>query len=106
MPEFKIVDNKRYPLKIQVKKDNLNYYRFEHRATIHFGARIFFVIADNGIIYGNNILEGPQVFIEEITDGSLKAIEDDKLHEALSKFAQDKNLCLMLPPLFKDTYVI
>lgn len=93
---FKLLNTNRFPLAIEKETNYLPYYRFDHRATIGYNLREFMIFIDNGTPYKESC-----VYIEEITGGHLEQIKDDSLHEAIAKFIDDHNLCLILPPIPK-----
>ena len=81
-------------------KDFLPYYRWEHRATVGYGAREFIVFIDNLPLFTGEI---PKTYIEEVSGGHLEQVEDDSLWEALGKFAGDMGLLEMQPPIIKPS---
>ncbi len=93
MSEFQILDERRFPLKMDNTKDLLAYWRWEHRVTLGQGARDFMVFVDN--------LSG-SVYIEEVIGGHLEKIYDDSLHEAIVRFAEEKDFLEILIPLLKN----
>lgn len=100
MSKFQLLDEKRYPLHIQSadkKPDMLPYYRWEHRATIGYKGKTYMVFIDNliGVAY-----------IEEITDGNMKTIENDTIMKELSEYANAMNLVHLLTPIFKPQGVV
>jgi len=95
MSEYKIINERRFPLKVHSINDNndlLEYHRWEHRVTIGRRGKRYMVFLDN--------LENT-IYIEEITSGSLEQIDDDPLLESLSRFAASKGFLAILPPLPK-----
>lgn len=98
MQDFRIVNSKRFPLNMYAE-DPLAFYRFEHRATIEWGQREFMLLIDCHP-------EEMKAYLEEITHGDMKIINDDKLYEAIMAFVRDystkhQNLFEVLPPIFK-----
>ena len=100
MPEFTIIDEKRFPLDIKrfksvrgelVEADQLPYFRFEHRVTIGYRGRRLMAFIDQ--------LKG-KVFIEEITDGNLTMIED-ALFVAAFMFIEPQGFLGVFAPIFK-----
>lgn len=100
MPEFTIIDEKRYPLNVQqyTNVDTLPYFRFEHRVTVGYRGRRFIAFIDN---LGKGA--GPIVYIEEITDGRLLRIEDDMMFEAIYRWIEPKGFLGMFAPMMKPT---
>lgn len=95
MSDFKIANEKRFPLVVTNSTDNvdlLDYYRWEHRVTISYGFKKFMVFLDNLT---------SSLYIEEITTGNLETINDDSLWSSLFKWATDKGFINILPPLPK-----
>lgn len=94
MQEFKIIDEKRYPLNIHQfnNKDLLPYYRFEHRVTVGYRGRRFIAFVDQ--MLGN-------VYIEEITEGQLNTIDDDSMFEALRTWIDEKGFFAIIQPIMK-----
>jgi hypothetical protein len=93
MSKFIIKDERRYPFVPHIGNDALSYWRFDHRATIEYQARIFMVFADN--------FRGT-MHIEEITTGDLKIVEEDELHAELTRFAREKGFLEIMIPIPKD----
>jgi hypothetical protein len=92
MHEFKIIDEKRYPLNI-VKMDTtdvLDYYRWEHRVTVGYRGRRFIVMIDN---------LKHEVYVEEIAV-QLHVIED-RLRQAIIHWANANGFLNVLIPLYK-----
>jgi hypothetical protein len=95
MSQFQILDEKRYPLKIKdINKDILPYWRYEHRVTIGASLRKFMAFVDNLTC---------KLYIEEITDGHLKIIEEETIWHDLYRFCDEKGFCNMLQPMLKHT---
>lgn len=92
MSEFKIIDEKRYPINIY-NKDLLPYHRWEHRVTLGYRGRSIMVFLDN--------LTGT-VYIEEILAAGLKFIEDNSLVMAVQIYTQNKGFLNLLSPLMKE----
>lgn len=101
MQEFKIIDERKYPLPGLVNKDALRYYRWEHRATIGYRGRKFIAIVDNGIKVNGVYIEQPTSYIEEITNGQMEQIKDNNLWSALKNFINSKNLLEVQQPIMK-----
>jgi hypothetical protein len=97
MPEFRIINKKRFPIAM-ANNDNLDYYRWEHRATMVQGLREFMVFVDQGDAVLKTM---PQAYIEEITGGNLVEIKDDSLWQAAMGFAMENRLLVIMPPIFK-----
>lgn len=100
MSKIKIIDERKYPLP-NVNKDQLSYYRWEHRATLSLNNRKFIVFLDNGIKIEGAISIPGKAYIEEITDGNIKVIQEDELFIVLHKFATEKNLLDFQMPIKK-----
>lgn len=95
MPEFQILDEKRYPIKprsVDKKADILSYYRWEHRVTLGYNAREFMVFVDTLL---------NKVYIEELVGGNLEVVKDDSLHTALANFSAENEFLNLFPPLIK-----
>jgi len=95
MPEFQLINEKRFPLKIKDMSDNvdmLDYYRWEHRVTVAWQMRRFMVFLDN---------LKQSVYIEEITDGNVLQLNDDSLWESIFKWVTEKGYLSVIPPLPK-----
>ena len=96
MQTFQIIDERRKPMPMANDDPSLNFYRWEQRAILGQGMRQFLVFVDNlGSPFPNN-------YIEEITTGDLKRIEEDSLHAELSAFAQDKGFLNIIRPIAKE----
>lgn len=92
----------RYPINPRIGNDALPYWRFEHRATVEYQARIFMIFVDNGVTFNNATTVTPKLYVEEITDGDMKVVEEDELHEELADFAVDNGFATILFPMPKD----
>lgn len=67
--------------------------RFLHLASVSYGLREFICFAD---------VETTQIYIEEVTGGSLSFIADDSLAEELNNFLVYKEILHMGKPLISD----
>ena len=94
---FSILDKRRYPLKVDNEAQNLNFYRYEHRATLGWNCREYMVFVDH---VGKGF-SGPTSHIEEITGGHLERVDDDALAEALRVFATENGLLDIGPPILR-----
>ena len=98
MPEFQILDEKRYPLYVRDNDDassrTLPYYRWEHRVTLGYRSRDFMVFIDTLTT---------KAYIEEVTGGHLEVIADDSLHESLAMFAQNKGFLCAAQPILRPS---
>lgn len=92
MQSFQIIDEKRIPLEIFNKDKTLSFYRWEQRAIIGKSLRRFIVFVD--ALTNQN-------YIEEITTGDIKYIEDDSLHNDLSEFVMNKGFLTLMLPILK-----
>lgn len=99
MSKIKIIDERKYPLP-NVNKDQLSYYRWEHRATLSINNRKFIVFLDNGIKIEPISVPG-KAYIEEITDGSMKVIQEDELFKLLHEFSTKKGFLDFQMPIKK-----
>lgn len=103
MPAIKILDEKRYPLpRKNNPADMLPYYRWEHRATLGRSGRTFLVFLDNGISINNQWLSMPEMYIEEITSGHMKVIDDDQLFKEIHEYAERIGLLMITYPMAKE----
>ena len=93
MPEFTIIDERRHPLEVNQYSniDTLPYYRFEHRVTVGYRGRRLMAFIDQ--------LRG-KVYIEEITGGNIKTIEDE-LFEAIYIWVEANGYWGVWPPMMK-----
>jgi hypothetical protein len=110
MPEFQILDERRYALKVKgvvgvgfIKsqtnkvegdKDMLPFWRWEHRVTIGYRARDFMVFVDQ---------LKQAIHAEEIVGGHLEVVEDTQLFDSLLQFAGENGFCDILPPIMKPS---
>lgn len=93
--EFQILDSKKYPLHVRAftkQEDLLNFWRFEHRATVGWNTREFMVFVDQVAL---------ATYIEEISGGHLEKVTDDSLHTALTNFAFRHGYMEATPPIPK-----
>ena len=89
---FQVLDGKKYPLHVKTPNKEerlLNYYRFEHRATIGWNTREFMVFVDHLQM---------ATYIEEIVGGHLEKVNDDSLHSALTEYAFARGYMEATPP--------
>jgi hypothetical protein len=94
MPEFYLINERRFPLNVTMPRaDLLSYHRWEHRVTIGHSGRRFMVCLDN-------LLQ--TVYIEEITSGQGKRVEDDSLFEGLATWARDEGYLDIMLPMLKN----
>lgn len=93
MSRFYIVNEKRFPLNVEdyTNADLLPYHRWEHRVTIGYNGRRFFVMLDN---------LKHSIYIEEMTT-RLEEIEDEDLWKSLFAWATEKGFLNVMPPLLK-----
>jgi hypothetical protein len=98
MSRIQILDEKKYPMPMLNNNDRLDYYRWEHRATVGRNGKVYMVFVDNGL--GPYLL--PTSYIEEISAGSLLAIKDDNLWEELKRFATEMGFLEIQKPIMKD----
>ena len=93
MSGFYIINEKRFPLEVEnrTNSDLLPYYRWEHRVTVGYNGRRFYVFLDN---------LKQTAYIEEMTT-RLEKIEDDNLWESLSRWATEKGFLMFMVPLMK-----
>lgn len=96
MSSIQIIEERREPLPVQNEDKVLPFYRWEKRAILGYRGRRFLVFMDNLT---------SATYIEEITTGDLKYIEDELLHQELSLFAQTKGFLDMMLPLQKGNYL-
>lgn len=90
---FYLVNERRFPLKaLASENDLLPYHRWEHRVTVGYGSKRFQVLLDN--------LQNT-IYIEEITDGSRRKIDNDKLFEEITTWAHGQGFLNMLQPICK-----
>ena len=88
---FTIVDERRYPLKIN--QDNMiDFYRWEHRVTLGYRGRRLMVFLDNLV---------STIYVEEVTAGGLEYIKDDKLVESVKRYAKANGFLNLMPPMMK-----
>jgi hypothetical protein len=92
MSRIQILNERRFPLKVDKSDALLPYHRFEHRVTLGRRAREFMVFVDN-------ITQ--KLYIEEITGGHLSFIEDEGLFQELYRFANLKGFCSMIQTIYK-----
>lgn len=95
MSEFRLINEKRFPLDVHSSEDNVDllpYYRWEHRVTLGYRGKRFMVFLDN--------LES-KAYIEDITNGKLEIIEDDNLWEAVFNYATTEKYLNILKPMMK-----
>lgn len=83
---FKLVDSNRYYLA------NTN-DRFLHLGSAHYGLREYMCFADRMT---------SQIYIEEITGGSMQFIDDDSLAQGLSDFFTEVGVLDLKKPLIPD----
>lgn len=90
MPQFQVLDGKKYPLQVTDAKGKLlQYHRYEHRATLGWNTREFMVFADHLML---------EMHIEEVIGGHLEVIDDDPLFEALKKYSYKNGFMEVAPP--------
>jgi hypothetical protein len=101
MPGFYLVNEKRFPLPVNVAlangEENVNvdllpYYRWEHRVTIGYQGKRYMIFLDN---------LKQMAYVEDCTH-SLKKIEDQSLWRALVQFAQSQGYLNIMPPMVKN----
>ena len=94
MSKFQVLDNRRYPLCPKGKEETITYpfFRWEHRITIGWKNRTFFLFIDT--------LES-NLYIEEYKDGDLLIVEEDDLFLSLLNFADENGSTSFFPPLLK-----
>lgn len=91
--EFLTINERRFPLQVNtITKDLLDYYRWEHRATVGYRGRRFMICIDN---------LANKAYIEEITDGHTRQVKDQELLDSLIKWAQDNQFLNILIPMMK-----
>lgn len=101
MQEFKIIDERRYPLMVESinpntglpMKDMNPTWRWEHRITIGYNGKRYIGFVDSL----NN-----KAYIEDSTSGDLKIIEDDSLYESLLNFINQEGYLNIMTPLLKN----
>jgi hypothetical protein len=110
MPEFQLLDERRYALKVKGQisvgyihnesplingdKDMLPYFRWEHRVTVGYRAREFMVFVDQ-------LQE--KIYIEEIVGGHLETVEETSLFQSLLEFAETGGYCGIMLPIMKSS---
>ena len=67
--------------------------QFLHLATVHHGVQEYMCFAQRAT---------QQIYIEEITGGSLQFIDDDSLVEGITRFLEDRKVLDMHKPLMSD----
>ena len=102
MPRIQLLDERKYPLPNMKQNDGLPYYRWEHRATLGRGLRVFMAFLDNGIYKNDKWKKMPEAFIEEITHGKLELIEEEELFNELHNYAQEIGLLQIQFPIAKE----
>jgi hypothetical protein len=101
MSRIQILDEKKYPLPM-MNKDNLPYYRWEHRVTLSYKGKRYMAFIDNGIRERDKIITFPKAYIEEITTGNLEYIKDEDLVFELHRFLEALNFLEIQMPIRKD----
>ena len=102
MPRIQLLDERKYPLPQMKQDDGLPYYRWEHRATLGRGLKVFLAFVDNSIYKEDTWIKMPEAYIEEITTGRLEKIEDDQLFHEIHKYTEEMGLLVIQLPLAKE----
>ena len=97
--QFQILDERKYPLKIDNNRSKLTFWRFEHRATVGWNCREYMIFVDHSP--GGIIPQPPTCHIEEITGGHLERIDAESLANALRIFAMEKGFLNVGPPILR-----
>lgn len=102
MPRIQILDERKYPMPNMKQNDGLPYYRWEHRATLGRGLRVFLAFVDNGIYKEDKWIKMPEAYIEEITHGRTERIKDEELFTEVHKYAEELGFLLIQFPIAKE----